>query len=90
VLSPAPAATSTTTTVTVRLWDDQVAQAYAESFAEFSRRNPDVTVALDVVPYADYFATLPDTLAAGRPDARRTGPAGRAGRGQRGDPIGLS
>jgi hypothetical protein len=66
--SPAPAATATTTTVTVRLWDDQVAQAYAESFAEFSRQNPDVTVALDLVPYADYFATLPDTLAAGTAD----------------------
>jgi hypothetical protein len=33
-----------------------------------SRRNPDVTVALDVVPYADYFAALPDTLAAGTAD----------------------
>jgi ABC-type glycerol-3-phosphate transport system substrate-binding protein len=70
--SPAPAATATTTTttttVTVRLWDDQVAQAHAESFAEFSRQNPDVTVALDLVPYADYFATLPDTLAAGTAD----------------------
>jgi multiple sugar transport system substrate-binding protein len=72
--SPAPAATATTTTttttttVTVRLWDDQVAQAYAASFAEFSRQNPDVTVALDLVPYADYFAPLPDTLAAGTAD----------------------
>ncbi|MCW0213262.1 MAG: sugar ABC transporter substrate-binding protein [Pseudonocardia sp.] len=66
--SAAPAAAPAPTTVTVRLWDDQVAVAYAESFAEFSRRNPDVVVSLDVVPYADYFATLPDALAEGTAD----------------------
>jgi multiple sugar transport system substrate-binding protein len=61
VISGPAEPTATTTTVAVRLRDDQVAQAYAE----FSRRNPDLTVALDVVPFADYFPTLPDTLAAG-------------------------
>ncbi|TQM13831.1 ABC transporter substrate-binding protein [Pseudonocardia kunmingensis] len=46
------------TTVTVRLWDEQVAAAYEESFAEFSRQNPDVRVQLNLVPWADYFTGL--------------------------------
>jgi len=62
---PPPAAP---TTVTVRLWDDQVAKAYGTSFAEFERLNPDVRVALDVVPYADYFAALPGQLRDGTAD----------------------
>ncbi len=48
-----------TTTVTVRLWDDQVAKAYTESFAAFTKANPDITVTLNLVPYADYFTKLP-------------------------------
>ncbi|WP_344413825.1 sugar ABC transporter substrate-binding protein [Pseudonocardia ailaonensis] len=56
------------TTVTVRLWDDQVAKAYGTSFAEFERRNPDVRVQLDVVPYADYFAGLPEQITGGAAD----------------------
>ncbi|MGH3586587.1 MAG: ABC transporter substrate-binding protein, partial [Pseudonocardia sp.] len=46
------------TTVTVRLWDEDVAAAYEESFAEFSRQNPDVQVQLRVVPWSDYFTGL--------------------------------
>ena len=37
------------TVVTVRLWDQQVAAAYRESFAEFSRTHPDVEVRVNVV-----------------------------------------
>ncbi len=47
------------TTVTVRIWDDQVAKAYTESFAAFTKANPDVNVKINLVPYADYFTKLP-------------------------------
>jgi multiple sugar transport system substrate-binding protein len=63
----APRETSVTT-VTLRLWDDQVAKAYGTSFAEFERQNPDIRVDLDVVPYADYFASLPAQLERGQGD----------------------
>lgn len=53
------------TTVTVRLWDDQVAKAYEKSFAEFSKKNPDITVKLNLVPYADYFTKLPLDVSSG-------------------------
>jgi multiple sugar transport system substrate-binding protein len=63
--APAP---TPVTTVTLRLWDDQVAKAYGTSFAEFHRQNPDIAVNLDVVPYADYFASLPAQLQRGEGD----------------------
>lgn len=53
------------TTVTVRLWDDQVAKAYEASFAEFTKKNPDITVKLNLVPYADYFTKLPLDISSG-------------------------
>ena len=37
------------TVVTVRLWDEQVAAAYRESFAAFSRQHPDIDVRVNVV-----------------------------------------
>lgn len=48
-----------TTTVSVRIWDDQVAKAYTESFAAFTKANPDINVKINLVPYADYFTKLP-------------------------------
>lgn len=56
------------TTVTVRLWDQQVAAAYEKSFAEFTRRNPTITVKLNVVPYANYFTQLPLDVSSGSVD----------------------
>ncbi|AKK28525.1 sugar ABC transporter substrate-binding protein [Mycobacterium sp. EPa45] len=56
------------TVVTVRLWDPQVAAAYAESFAEFSRTHPGIEVRASVVPYANYFTTLRTDVAAGGAD----------------------
>jgi len=56
------------TTVTVRLWDDQVAAAYEQSFDEFTRQNPDIQVQLDVVPWKDYFVRLPLDVAGGTVD----------------------
>lgn len=45
-------------TVTMRLWDDQVAKSYRNSFAEFEKQNPGIDVKVTVVPWADYFAKL--------------------------------
>jgi multiple sugar transport system substrate-binding protein len=53
------------TTVTVRLWDEQVADAYEQSFDEFTRANPDVQVQLNVVPWSDYFTGLNLDVASG-------------------------
>jgi len=54
--------------VTVRLWDPQVAVAYAESFAEFNRSHPGIEVHTNVVPYANYFNTLRTDVAGGGAD----------------------
>jgi multiple sugar transport system substrate-binding protein len=56
------------TVVTVRLWDQQVAAAYRESFAEFNRQHPDIEVRTNVVPYANYFSTLRTDVAGGGAD----------------------
>lgn len=56
------------TVVTVRLWDEQVAAAYRESFAEFSRIRPDVEVRTTLVSYASYFDTLRTDVAGGGAD----------------------
>ncbi len=56
------------TVVTVRLWDDQVAAAYRQSFAEFSREHPDIEVRVDVVAYSSYFDTLRTDVAGGGAD----------------------
>ena len=54
--------------VTVRLWDDQVATAYRESFAAFTRTHPDIEVRVNVVPYSSYFDTLRTDVAGGGAD----------------------
>ncbi len=46
------------TVVTVRVWDERVAEAYRSSFDEFSRRDPDIQVAVTVTSYASYFNSL--------------------------------
>jgi multiple sugar transport system substrate-binding protein len=46
------------TVVTVRLWDQQVAAAYRQSFDEFTREHPDIEVRVNVVAYKSYFDTL--------------------------------
>jgi multiple sugar transport system substrate-binding protein len=57
-----------TTVVTVRLWDEQVAAAYRESFAAFHRTHPDIEVHTEVVAYATYFDTLRTDVAGGGAD----------------------
>lgn len=56
------------TVVTVRLWDQQVATAYQQSFAEFSARNPDIEVRVTTVAYSSYFDTLRTDVAGGSAD----------------------
>ena len=56
------------TVVTVRLWDQQVAAAYRDSFAEFNRDHSDVEVRVNVVSYASYFDTLRTDVAGGGAD----------------------
>jgi multiple sugar transport system substrate-binding protein len=54
--------------VTVRLWDEQVAAAYRESFDEFTRQHPDIEVKVNVVAYSTYFDTLRTDVAGGSAD----------------------
>jgi multiple sugar transport system substrate-binding protein len=56
------------TVVTVRLWDEQVAAAYRQSFAAFTRAHPDIEVHADVVAYSTYFDTLRTDVAGGSAD----------------------
>ncbi|HTQ20975.1 sugar ABC transporter substrate-binding protein [Mycobacterium sp.] len=46
------------TVVKVRLWGDQIAAAYRESFDAFTRAHPDIEVHIDLVSYSTYFNTL--------------------------------
>ena len=63
-----PSAPSGKTVVTVRLWDQQVAAAYRESFAAFSQEHPDIEVRVNTVAYANYFDTLRTDVAGGSGD----------------------
>ncbi len=54
--------------VTVRLWDQQVAQAYRRSFDEFARHRPDIEVRVNVVAYSSYFDALRTDVAGGSVD----------------------
>ena len=56
------------TVVTVRLWDQQVAAAYRQSFDEFIRRHPGIEVQVNVVAYSTYFDTLRTDVAGGSAD----------------------
>ncbi|KAA8962753.1 sugar ABC transporter substrate-binding protein [Mycobacterium sp.] len=56
------------TVVTVRLWDEQVAAAYRQSFAAFTRAHPDIEVKTNVVAYSVYFDTLRTDVAGGSAD----------------------
>ena len=56
------------TVITVRLWDEQVATAYRESFDEFTRAHPDIEVRVNVVAYSTYFDTLRTDVTGGSAD----------------------
>jgi multiple sugar transport system substrate-binding protein len=53
------------TTVTFRLWDENAAAAYEESFAAFTEQHPEITVEIETVPWANYWEQLPLDLQAG-------------------------
>lgn len=57
-----------TTVVTVRLWDEQVAAAYRQSFAAFNKAHPGIEVHTNVVSYSTYFTTLRTDVAGGSAD----------------------
>lgn len=52
-------------TVTFRLWDEAAAAAYEESFEDFNEQNPDITVEVEVVPWANYWDRLPQDISSG-------------------------
>ncbi|MFT4233563.1 MAG: sugar ABC transporter substrate-binding protein [Microbacterium sp.] len=54
-----------TTTLTFRTWDENAAAAYQESFDAFTKENPDITVTIDIIPWADYFTKLRTDIAGG-------------------------
>jgi multiple sugar transport system substrate-binding protein len=56
------------TVVTVRLWDQQVAKAYRQSFEAFTRTHPNIEVQTHVVSYSTYFNTLRTDVAGGSAD----------------------
>lgn len=54
--------------VTVRIWADQIGEAYRESFAAFARAHPAIDVHVNLVAYATYFNTLRTDVAGGSAD----------------------
>lgn len=54
-----------TTTVTFRLWDENAAAAYEESFAAFEEDHPDIHVDVQTVPWANYWERLPQDIGSG-------------------------
>lgn len=55
-------------TLTFRTWDTNAAAAYQQSFAAFHKNNPDITVKIDVVPWATYFTKLRTDIAGNSAD----------------------
>lgn len=53
------------TVVTFRLWDDNAAAAYEETFEAFTEENPDIEVEIELVPWGDYWTRLPQDIGSG-------------------------
>jgi multiple sugar transport system substrate-binding protein len=54
--------------VTVRIWADQIAAAYRQSFDAFTRTHPNIQVHTNMVAYSTYFNTLRTDVAGGSAD----------------------
>jgi multiple sugar transport system substrate-binding protein len=54
--------------VRVRLWADQIASAYRQSFDAFNRTHPNIEVRTDIVSFSTYFDTLRTDIAGGSAD----------------------
>lgn len=52
------------TELTFRLWDAVAAPAYERSFAAFTKKNPDISVKVEVVPWDNYWNQLPLDISA--------------------------
>src|SRR5699024_7664244 len=50
------------TVVTFRLWDDNAAAAYKDSFDAFTAAHPDIRVEIELVPWQDYWTRLPQDI----------------------------
>lgn len=57
-----------TIVVKVRLWGEQIAAAYRQSFEAFHRAHPDIEVRTNIVAYSTYFDTLRTDVAGGSAD----------------------
>ncbi len=56
------------TVVTVRIWAEQIAPDYRQSFEAFTRTHPDIQVRINLVAYSTYFNTLRTDVAGGSAD----------------------
>jgi len=56
------------TVVTVRIWTDEIATAYRQSFEAFKRTHRNIVVHANMVAYSTYFNTLRTDLAGGSAD----------------------
>ena len=54
--------------ITVRIWAEQIAAAYRQSFQAFTRAHPNIEVHTNVVAYSTYFNTLRTDVAGGSAD----------------------
>ena len=65
--SPADSSSDSTdgTTVTFRVWDQDAAGAYRESFKAFRKKNPDINVKVEVVSWERYWDRLPLDISSG-------------------------
>jgi multiple sugar transport system substrate-binding protein len=54
--------------VTVRIWADQLAGDYRQSFDAFTHAHPDIEVRINMVAYSTYFNTLRTDVAGGSAD----------------------
>ena len=53
------------TRVTFRVWDQEAAAAYRESFKEFRKKNPEIDVKVEVVSWDRYWDRLPLDVSSG-------------------------
>lgn len=52
-------------TLTFRLWDEEAARAYTQSFEQFNQTHPQIDVQVEVVPWANYWDRLHQDVAQG-------------------------
>jgi multiple sugar transport system substrate-binding protein len=65
IIAPKLSGNSAKAVVTVKLWDEAVAASYENSFAQFTKSHPDITVDVVVDPWATYWDNLVTDVAGG-------------------------